>query len=149
MKLVDLQLLESVGNSYDQTRTTIQGRVTQKTIESKPVLGPSPTSFIDVGSDSTPTGAIVPSSTLFVSQNLRLFVLGAQSTAATGGILPILLYEFDAEIGQHQYIGRINVTLPNSPAIVHTIRSLKVLDTGDTDWKIYIVATGTILFSGS
>jgi hypothetical protein len=42
MKLVDLGLLESVGSTYDQNRTTIQGRVTQRTIDSKPVLGPPP-----------------------------------------------------------------------------------------------------------
>jgi hypothetical protein len=148
MKLVDLGLLESVGSTYDQNRTTIQGRVTQRTIDSKPVLGPPPSRFIDVHSDSTPTGAIVPTSTLFASQNSRLFVLGAQSTAPTA-LLPILLYEFDADSGQHTYVGRINVQLPNSPAIVHTIRSLKVLDGGDTDWKIYIVAVGTVLLSGS
>ena len=146
MKLLDLKLLESVGTSYDQTRTTLAGRVSQRTIDSKPVLGPPPTRFIDVFSDTL--GTITPATTFYASNNSRIFVLGAQSASPTA-LLPILCYEFNATTGASTYVGRINVRLPQSPAIAHTIRALKVVDAGTTGWKIYITAVGTVLVGGS
>jgi hypothetical protein len=143
MKLLDLNLLNSVGTSYDQTRTTLAGRVTQRTIDAKPVLGPSPTRFLDVFSDTV--GAVTPTAIMFASDNGRIFVLGAISA----GALPILCYEINQSTGVHTYVGRVNMAVPASPAIVHTIRSLKVLDTGTSGWKIYAIATGTILLGGS
>jgi hypothetical protein len=143
MKLLDVKLLESVGGTYDQTRTTIQGRVTQRTIDSKPVLGPSPTRFLDVFSDTA--GAFTPTTTMFATDNGRIFMIGA----VAAGALPVVLYEINQVTGVHQYVGRINISVPSSPAIVHTIRSIKVLDSGTTGWKIYVLATGTVLFGGS
>ena len=146
MKLVDLKLLENVGGTYDQTRTTIQGRVSQRTIDSKPVLGPPPSKFIDVFSDTL--GTVTPAVTFYASNNSRIFVLGTQ-TAAPAALLPILCYEFNSTTGASTYVGRINVRLPNTPAIAHTIRALKVVDAGTTGWKIYLTAVGTILVGGS
>lgn len=143
MKLLDAKLLESVGTTYDQTRTTLAGRVTQRTIDSKPVLGPSPTRFLDVFSDTA--GAFTPTTTMFATDNGRLFMIGA----VAAGAIPVVLYEINQTTGVHQYIGRINISVPASPAIVHTIRSIKVLDSGTTGWKIYIVASGTVLIGGS
>lgn len=143
MKLLDAKLLESVGTSYDQTRTTLAGRVTQRTIDSKPVLGPSPTRFLDVFSDTA--GAFTPITTLFLTSSGRIFMIGA----ITAGALPVVLYEINQSTGTHQYVGRINIAVPASPAIVHTIRSIKAVDTGTTGWKIYIIASGTILIGGS
>ena len=143
MKLLDTKLLESVGTSYDQTRTTLAGRVSQRTIDSKPVLGPSPTRFLDVFSDTA--GAFTPTTTMFATDNGRLFMIGA----IAGGSIPVVLYEINQVTGVHQYVGRINISVPSSPAIVHTVRSIKVLDSGTTGWKIYILATGTVLLGGS
>jgi hypothetical protein len=141
MKLLDANLLTSVGTSYDQTRTTLAGRVTQRTIDSKPVLGPSPTRFLDVFNDST----VAPITTMFASDNGRIFMIGA----ITGGAIPVILYEINQITGVHSYVGRINIAVPSSPAIVHTIRSIKAVDAGTSGWKIYIIATGTILIGGS
>lgn len=141
MKLLDANLLTSVGTSYDQTRTTLAGRVTQRTIDSKPVLGPSPTRFLDVFNDST----VAPITTIFASDNGRIFMIGA----ITGGAIPVILYEINQITGVHSYVGRINIAVPSSPAIVHTIRSIKAVDAGTSGWKIYIIATGTILIGGS
>lgn len=141
MKLLDAQLLASTGTSYDQTRTTLAGRVTQRTVDGKPVLGPSPTRWLDVFQDST----VVPITTMFATENGRLFCIGA----IAAGAIPIILYEVNPSTGAQTYVGRINVSVPASPAIVHTIRSIKALDSGTTGWKIYIVATGTILLGGS
>lgn len=144
MKSLDLELLASTGTSYDQTRTTLQGYVTQRTIDGTSVLGPSPTRWVDVFSDTL--GVVTPTNTFFASENNRLFILGAIAT----NLLPIVCYEFNPSTGVFTYVGRLNMRLPNSPAIVHTIRSLKVLDTsGTTGWKIILVAAGTVLFAGS
>lgn len=143
MKSLDLELLASTGTTYDQTRTTLAGRVSQRTIDSKPVLGPSPTRFLDVFSDTA--GAFTPTTTMFATDNGRLFMIGA----VAAGAIPVVLYEINQTTGVHQYIGRINISVPASPAIVHTIRSIKAIDNGTTGWKIYIIATGTVLLGGS
>jgi hypothetical protein len=82
---------------------------------------------------------------MFATENGRLFMIGA----VAGGALPVVCYEINQTTGVHTYVGRINVSVPSSPLIVHTIRSIKVLDSGTTGWKIYIVATGTVLLGGS
>jgi hypothetical protein len=69
--------------------------------------------------------------------------------AVAGGAIPVVLYEINQSTGAHTYVGRINISVPSSPAIVHTIRSIKVIDSGTTGWKIYIIASGTILVGGS
>ena len=143
MKLLDLKLLESVGTSYDQTRTTIAGRVSQKTIDSKPVLGPSPTRFFDVFSDTG--GAFTPATTLFPTENGRVFMMGA----IVSSVIPIVCYEINQVTGVHSYIGRINIPVPALAGIIHTIRSLKVVDSGTTGWKIYLIATSTVLIGGA
>lgn len=143
MKLLDLGLLNSVGTVYDQTRTTLAGRVIQRTIDSKPVLGPSPTRWLDVFQDTA--GAFTPTTTMFPTENGRVFLIGA----IAGGALPIVCYEINQTTGAHTYVGRINISMPSSPAIVHTVRSLKVIDAGTSGWKIYVIATGTVLLGGS
>ncbi len=143
MKSTVLNLLSNTGTTYDQTRTTLAGRVSTRTINSKLVAGPAPTRFFDVFSDTL--GTVTPSQTFFASENNRVFLLGT----IAAGALPILCYEFNATTGVPTYVGRINMAVPSSPAIVHSIRSLKVLDAGVTGWKIYVGATGTILIGGS
>ena len=140
MKIVNANLLDSVGSSYDQTRTTVQGRATQKTIDGKPVLGPPLTKFMDFQTD---TGGAVMGTTLFASENNRLFMVG--TIAAGAAFAPIFLYDFDLVTGTHAYVGRINVSIPNNPVTtLHVVRSLKVLDTGITGWKVYLITSATI-----
>jgi hypothetical protein len=94
---------------------------------------------------SDTAGAFTPITTLFPTSSGRIFMIGA----ITAGALPVVLYEINQSTGTHQYVGRINIAVPASPAIVHTIRSIKAVDTGTTGWKIYIIASGTILIGGS
>jgi len=141
MRFIKSDLLTSVGGTYDQTRTTIQGRVSSKVISGNTVLGPPLTKFIDVFSDTgqTPTGAI------WVTDNNRLFVCGAP----TAGNIPILLYDFTLATGAFSYVGRINVTVPNTAATTHTIRSLRVTnDATNTGWKLFLTTTGTVVING-
>lgn len=141
MKWIKSDLLTSVGGTYDQTRTTIQGRVASKTISGQPVLGPPLTKFIDVFSDTgqTPSGAIR------VTDNNRLFVCGAP----TAGNIPIMLYDFSLTTGAYAYVGRINIAMPNSAATTQTVRSLRVAaDITNTGWKLFITTVGSVTING-
>lgn len=141
MEYIKAGLLDSVTGTYDQTKTTIQGRVASKTISGTPVLGPPLTKFIDVFTDSgqTPTGAIR------LTDNNRLFVCGAP----VAGSIPILLYDFNLTTGVYAYIGRINATMPNSATTTHTIRSLRVYnDSTNTGWRLALTTTGSVTING-
>lgn len=136
----NLDLLSNVVTVYDQNKTTIAGRVTQKTVDSKQVLGPPLTKFMDFQTD---TGGAVMGSTLFASENNRVFIVGA--IAAGAAFAPIFLYDFDFATGTHSYVGRINVSIPNNPlTTLHVVRSLKVSDVGLTGWKIYLITAASV-----
>ena len=144
MKWLKADLTDNVVSSYDQTKTTIQGRVASKTINGQTVLGPPLTKFIDVFSDTgqTPTGSV------YCTDNGRLFVLGAAINGTSYDTLPVLLYDFDLVTGVSAYVGRIDVQLPNLAATTHTIRSFKVIDTGTTNWKIFITTVASVTING-
>lgn len=145
MKTISAQLLANVGNSYDQTRTTTQGRVSQKTIEGIQVLGPRRNKFVDVFTDSGQTPGLV-----YLSPAGRLFVTAASPTnGGTFDTLPILCYDIDYSSGFTTYVGRIDISLPNLAATVHTLRSLKVYnDVGNTGWRIALATTATVTING-
>lgn len=139
MKSLYADLVADVVSSYDQTKTTIQGRVASKIINSQTVLGPPLNKFVDVQTDT----GVAPFA-MFVTSNNRMFCLGA----VTGGVLPILCYSFNTTTGVHSYVGRVNALLPNSAATTHSIRAFKVLDTGTTGWRIYVATTGSVTING-
>lgn len=143
MSYLKADLLADVVSSYDQTKTTIQGRVFSKTIDGDLTLGPPLSKFIDVFTDS----GITPAN-LHVTQNGRIFVLPTPVNGAQYDTLLIGMYEFDVALGTYVYVGRINVDLPNLAATVHTVRSVKVIDTGTTGWKIFIATTATVAING-
>jgi len=145
MNWIKADLLADVVSSYDQTKTTIQGRVAQRTIGGVDVLGPPLTKFIDVITDTA--GLLTPTN-VYCTDNGRLFVLAAPLNGTSYDNLPIALYDFNFTTGAYAYVGRIDVQLPNLAATVHTIRGLKVIDTGTTGWKIFIATTATVLING-
>lgn len=144
MKSFKADLVANVGGTYDQTRTTIQGRVFSKTINSQTVLGPPVTKFIDVFTDSAQT----PVGTVYCTDNGRLFVFGAIVNGTTYDSLPIVLYDFNFSTGAYAYVGRLNVELPNLAATTHTIRAFKAIDTGNTGWKLFLTTTASVLING-
>lgn len=143
MKLYKADLLNDVVGSYDQTKTTIQGRVFSKTIDSQTVLGPPVSKFIDVFADAAETPTQI-----YCTDNGRLFSIGAIVNGTTYDLAPIILHEFDFATGTYTYIGKINVQLPNVATTTHTIRGFKAIDTGTTGWKIFIATTATVAING-
>jgi hypothetical protein len=147
MKLLDTQLLADVVSVYDQTKTTIQGNIENKSFNSVPVLGSPVTKFIDVVTDS----GIQQNGFTFCTTNNRLFIIGAAigSAAPTIAQHPILLYNFDLATGASSYVGRIVVQLPVAALVPHTFRSIKVIDNPTTTgWKIYLTTSQNFLQSG-
>lgn len=142
MRYTKADLLTSVVGSYDQTKTTIQGRVFSKTVDSKTALGPPLNKFIDVFSVAGVTPA--PNATV-CSPNGR--VISVQLEAS--GLSVISLFTKNFSTGDISYVGKIQVALPDVAATTHTFRSVKLLDgAGTTGWKILITTSATVLING-
>lgn len=132
-------ILDDVVAVYDQTKTTLTGRSSQKIVNGQDSVGPPLTKFIDVFSDT----GLAPVS-IMLTANGRLFIV----TAPVGGLASILLYNFNLSTGASSYVGRLQFNVPNTAATTHTIRGLKVMDAGTSGWKIFVATTGTVLVNG-
>lgn len=141
MKYVEAELLDDVVGAYDQTKTTIQGRAQSKTVDSKTALGPPLNKFIDVFTNAAVTPA---ANGTICTPNGRVFTLQAEAT----GLSVIALHTINLTTGAIAYIGKIQVQLPDTAATTTTFRSIKVLDTGATGWKLFITTTGSVLING-
>lgn len=141
MKLVKSNLLTSVTGTYDQTKTTIQGRVSQKTISGKDYLGPPQTKFVDM---FTTTG-LAPSGPVYKTSNGRIFV----PFLVAAGTFGVALYSHNSTTNVSTYLGQVRFSVPNTAATTHTVRGFRVIDNaGTTGWKILLVTTGSVLING-
>lgn len=141
MRYVKADLLDDVVSSYDQTKTTIQGRAFSKTVDGKTALGPPLNKFIDTQTDA----AVTPvANNMYMTSNGRLFMLGAEAGAAT----PLILYTLNYATGAYSYVGRVNINIPDVASTTTVYRSLKVVDTGTTGWKVFITTTGSVVING-
>lgn len=141
MKAISAGLLDNVVGTYDQTKTTIQGRAISKTVNSKTVLGPPLNKFVDTVADTAGTTIPVLS---YLTTNGRLFSVGAEA----GGVSFISLHTIDMTTLAKTFVGQIRFTLPDNAATTHTFRSIKVADAGTTNWKIFITTVGSVTING-
>lgn len=141
MRYVKADLLDNVVSSYDQTKTTIQGRAFSKTVDGKTALGPPLNKFIDVQNNAALTPA--PNATV-CSSNGRIFSIALES----GGLSQIALHTINFATGAISYVGKIQISLPDVAATTTTFRSIKIQDTGSTGWKIFITTSATVLING-
>jgi len=140
----ELGLLDDVVSVYDQTKTTIFGRVSQKTIGGEPCLGPSVPNWADVQTDA----GIVPSGAIYISKNInsdivRVFIVGTP----TAGNLVIACYNHNVLSGAFSYVGKLSIANP-AFATTTVFKFFEVIDSGTTNWKIYLGCTATILING-
>ena len=140
MRYVKADLLDDVTGTYDQTKTTITGRAYSKTVDSKTALGPPLNRFVDVQTDS---GITMAANNMYMTANGRIFVLSTESTT-TG----VLLYTVDYATGATTYVGRVNINMPDTAATTTVYRSLKVIDTGTSGWKVFLTTTGSVVING-
>lgn len=140
MKYVKADLLEDVVSSYDQTKTTTQGRCFVKTVDGKQAVGPSLNKFLDVQTD---TGITLAANNMYLTENGRCFLVSTEAGTAS-----VILYEIDYTNGSSTYIGRIQIQMPDTAATTTTYRALKIIDTGTTGWKLFLVTTGSVTING-
>jgi len=140
MKFSKADLLNDVVTSYDQTKTTIQGRVQEHAVEGKAALGPPLNKFLDVQSDA---GITMAANNMIMTENGRVFILSSEAITTS-----IILYNFNYQTAEYSYVGRINIQMPDTSATTTVYRAVKVLDTGTTGWKIFLVTTGSVLING-
>ena len=141
MRYVGADLLADVSAVYDQTKTFIGGRCYSKTVDGKTALGPPLNKFVDLQTD---TGVTPVANNTYMTSNGRIFVLGAEA----GAVTPLLLYTINYATGATVYVGRVNIILPDVAATTTVYRSIKVVDAGTTDWKVFITTTGSVLING-
>lgn len=140
MRYVKADLLDDVVTSYDQTKTTIQGRAFVKTVDGKQALGPSLNKFLDVQNDS---GITLAANNMYLTENGRCFLVSTEA-----GVASIIMYEINYDTGANTYIGRIQIQMPDTAATTTTYRALKVIDAGVSGWKLYLVTTGSVAING-
>lgn len=141
MKYINAELLDDVVSVYDQTKTTLFGRAVSKSVEGKTALGPPLNRFVDVQTDA----AVTPvANNMYMTSNGRMFMLGAEA----GAVTPLLLYTISYATGDYVYVGRVNINLPDVAATTTVYRSLKVIDTGTSAWKVFITTTGSVVING-
>ncbi len=141
MRYVGADLLADVSTVYDQTKTFIAGRCYSKTVDGKTALGPPLNRFIDQQTDAGVTPA---ANNAYMTSNGRIFILGAEA----GAITPLLLYSINYATGATAYIGRVNIILPDVAATTTVYRSIKVVDSGTSGWKVFITTTGSVVING-
>ena len=150
MKTIKADLLNDVVSTYDQTKTTIQGRVHSKVIDGQEVLGPALNKYIDLPLDTV--GNIATSVATYISPNGRIFNMSALTgTSSTTGefLYFISCHEMDQVTGAITYLGMIRAPIGVRATTAHTLRSLKVIDDGITGWRIFVsTAAATLIYGG-
>lgn len=143
MKYVKADLLSDIVGSYDQTKTTIQGRTQTKLIGGDTALGPPLNKFVDTVNDTLAASQVVPVLT-YLSPNGRLFSVGPE----TSGIINVSLHTVNLTTGVPVYIGTIRMAVADNAATTHVFRGFKVIDAGTTGWRIFLATTGSVLTNG-
>lgn len=143
MKYAKADLLADIVGTYDQTKTTIQGRVQTRTIAGDTALGPPLNKFIDTFTDTTPSSQVIPLLS-YLSPNGRLFSVSGISAGSAN----LSLHTVDFTTGATAFVGTIRLTFANLAATTQTARGLKVIDTGTTGWRIFIPTLGSVAING-
>lgn len=143
MKYVKADLLANIVGTYDQTKTTIQGRAQTKVISGDTAIGPPLNRFVDTVADTTPSSQVIPLLT-YLSPNGRLFSIGAE----TSGIINISLHTHSLTTGAIAFVGTIRMAVADLAATTHTLRGFKVIDTGTTGWRFFIATSASVLING-
>jgi hypothetical protein len=130
-------------NAFNKNLINLFGNVIKKQISGVDCYGPGLTRFMDVQTDFT--GLVTLSGVSQKTANGRKFIV---STVAAG-VASVALYSVDSQ-NNDTPLGRILVTFPNQGGTTtHTVRFIRVLDSGTTNWTIVIgTVAGTTTVNG-
>ena len=141
MKSLPLGIQASTTTSYDQTKTTLQGRARARTITdgngAKTCLGVSPVVVGDVFDDTGVSPVAIHCSTT----NGRIFI----GKGIVASIWTISYYTFDTTLGTTSWVGDIKLTLPSG---TQTLKGFEVDDTSSSNMTINFVTTSTTVQTG-
>jgi len=135
LKVIPINLLDNV-SVYDQTKTSLIGKITSKTLGGKTVVGPP---IVKYRNTVTGPEAAAPIE-IVISANDRVFI----ATAEANGLITIAAYDLEQVNGDLTYIGKIVITVPEPPTTTYVIRGLRVVDSGTTGWKIFLLVTANV-----
>lgn len=133
IRVKPIDLFNDTSTTYDQTKTSLLGKLTTKTLAGKQVVGPP---IVKYRNTITAPEAIVPSEVV-ISTNDRMYI----ATAESNGLITIAAYNLEQVNGDLTYIGKIVIQVPEPPATTYVIRGLRVVDSGTTGWKIFLLVT--------
>ena len=135
MKTILAGLQNDTQTTYaNNGKTTLLGRITQKTINSQSVLGAPLSRFIDTFA----IAGIGAQYTYYNPDTTCLFVCGPIGAATT-----VMLFTINPTTGEATYVGRIVCNLPNVAATTYTARGFAVYESGATA-TVLISATGSV-----
>lgn len=143
-KVAALGLQTALVTAYDQTKTTLQGNIGQRTITdgngAKLVVGPNPVVFADVFDDT----GVAPLSILATTSNGRIFV----NKALAAGVATLSMYQRTMVNGNLavSWVGDLKFQLPNVGA--YTMKGLSVDDTNPAAMNFHFFNTNTTLIQG-
>jgi hypothetical protein len=121
---------------YDQTKTTLVGKITTKNLAGKTVLGPP---IVKYRNTITGSEAITPAE-VTITENNRMFVI----TAEVSGLVTVALYNLITANGDMDYVGKMVIQIPEPPTTTYAVRGFKVLDNGTSGWKIFLLYTANV-----
>lgn len=141
-KVLALGLQNSLVTSYDQTKTTLQGRVAQRIINdgngNKTVIGANTVTFMDIFDDT----GVAPAALHCTTINGRVFV--CQGFVA--GVLTIAYYSFDVNTGIASWQGSKKFAFTNTGA--YTLRGFSVDDSNPSSMNLSWFVTNTTTQQG-
>jgi hypothetical protein len=136
IKVKKIDLFNNTSVTYDQTKTSLIGKITNKTIAGRQVVGAPIVKYRNTVLSSE---ALTPAE-IVITDNNRLFAIQLE----VGGLCLVAAYDLNTANGDLNYIGRINIQLPEPPATTYTYRGFRVVDDGTTNWKIFILTTANV-----
>lgn len=121
---------------YDPNKATYVGKITTKTISGKTVVGPP---IVKYRNTVTGPEALTPVEVV-ITDNDRIFAISAE----TNGLVSVALYDLAPSNGDVNYVGRINIRLPEPPSTTYAFRGVRAVDDGVTGWKLFLLTTANV-----
>lgn len=122
---------------YDQNKTSLRGKITQKTLSGKQVIGPP---IVKYRNTIISPEALTPSE-ITITENDRVFMI----TTETNGIVDVALYNLIPSNGTLDYVGKVRVQIPEPPTTTYVVRGFRVVDTGTSGWKMFFLVTASVV----
>lgn len=141
--------LTALSGAYDQTKTNLVNRVTQRLLSGMTVncLGISPAQFFstqDLSGSPNPVAHGYTIEPVYPNLVQKIFIPLTPAAAS----IPVAYFQYNIQTDVYTYMGKLTLTL--NTATVHTVRAIKVDDNsaGTTGWSIHLLTTNATVANG-